>query len=145
LLGISVQAKEALPDFFRFGVRARLAAAHLAFAEAFHAMRIDRQQSALEMMIDPPQFAQGDLKLLGIGDRASFQQIVNRLIGGDKRKAVGQFESLLRKRTIMAQVAQAKSRFVNQMQSQAWFHGLGRCRRPRAEQVPCAQAQMLGD
>ena len=59
--------------------------AHLALAVAGHAVRVQRQERALEMSSRTAQFTQGDLELLGLLEGVTLQQIVDRQVGMRRR------------------------------------------------------------
>ena len=67
--------------------------AHLALAVAGHAVRVQRQERALEMSSRTAQFTQGDLELLGLLEGVTLQQIVDRQVGRDEGQVVGQLKN----------------------------------------------------
>jgi len=58
-------------------------------------MRINRQQSALEVAAGAPDFTQRHLQRLGLGDRMALEQFMNRRIGGHKGQSIGELKTLL--------------------------------------------------
>ena len=58
-------------------------------------MRIHGQQLALEMATGAPDFTQGHLQRLALGDGVALEQLMNGKIARDKGQAVRQFEALL--------------------------------------------------
>jgi hypothetical protein len=96
------------------------------------------------MVAGTAQFAQADLELLGLGHGVAGQELVDGQVGGHEGQAIGQFKAFLREGAPLAIGTQTHGRFIYQVQGQAWFGPLGRLARPRAEQVPGAQAQVLG-
>jgi hypothetical protein len=95
--------------------------AHLALAVAGDTVRIQRQERAGKMLGNAAQFAQANLELLGLLDGMTLQEIMDSRIGGYEGQAVGQFESFLGKRALMAVGTQTHRRLVDQMQTQARF------------------------
>jgi len=68
LATLQVQAEKALRHFERLLVGIESVLPHLAFSGALNAMRINRQQSALEVAAGAPDFTQCHLQRLGLGD-----------------------------------------------------------------------------
>ena len=120
-------------------------ATHLALGKALEPMRIDRQDLSGKVVSGSAQLAPGHLQRLSLRHGVGFEQIVDGLIGGDKGQAVGYFEAFLAERTVAAQAAGAQSGLVHQLQGQAWFDAVTRNSGPATEQIPTAQAEVLGD
>jgi hypothetical protein len=113
-------------------------------AEAAHAMRIDGQQPSLEMARGPAELAQGDLEALTVQDGSSAEEVVNGAIRRQEGQAVGQLEDVLVHCAAVPQAGGAQSRFVDQLQRQAWLDPIGPLRGPRADQVPGTQPEQFG-
>jgi len=144
LMGFGVEREKDLGCFDGTRRLERDLAAHLAFAPRAHAMRVNGQEVALIMTAGTADFSQGDLKGLGLGDGVPFEHLMDGLIGGDKRQAVGQFEALLAERAIAPDAGSAQSRLVDQLEGQARIEMRAGPAGPGLKQVPRAQAQMLG-
>lgn len=145
LTGLGVQAEEGLKDLERLGAGVLAMASGLALGVALEAVRIDGQELAAEMPAGTAQFAQRDLQSLGFPDRVGVEQGVDLRVAGDKGQAVGHLEALLTEGAALPQTARTEGGLVHQLQGQAGFDGAGRGAGPTAEQVPGAQAQMLGE
>src|SRR6266403_2826975 len=72
LATLQVQAEKALRHFERLLGGIESVPAHLAFSGALNAMRINSQQSALEVAAGASDFTQCHLQRLGLGDRMAF-------------------------------------------------------------------------
>lgn len=67
------------------------------------------------------QLSQGDLKRLGLLDRMGIEQVVNNLVRGQKRQAIGEFESPLAEGPPLTDPGHAQGGLVDQLQRQARF------------------------
>jgi hypothetical protein len=81
---VQVQAEKTLRHFERFLVGTETVSAHLTFSGALNAMRINAEQSALEVAAGAPDFTQCHLKRLGLSDSMAAQQLVNGIVSGHK-------------------------------------------------------------
>jgi hypothetical protein len=144
LMGFGVESEKDLGCFDGTRRLERDLSAHLAFAPRAHAMRINGQEVALIMTAGTADFSQGDLKGLGLGDGVPFEHLMDGLIGGDKRQAVGQFEALLAERAIAPDAGRAQGRLVDQLKGQARIEVRSGPAGPGLKQVPRAQAQVFG-
>jgi len=141
---VTIQQEEGLGHFGWFFFGAKAVPAHLAFAVAGHAVRVQGQEGADEMASGAAQFAQGDLQLLGLLDRVTVQQVVDGQVGGNEGQAVGQLKTFLGERTALAVGAQTHGGFIDQVQSQTRLDPVGRQAGPGAQEIPGAQPQVLG-
>ncbi len=132
LAGFAVEKKKALPHFRGLFLAAEAVAAHLTFGVASHAVGIKSQQPAAKMFSRSPQLAQSDLQMPGLLDGASFEQIVDGGIGGDKGQSIGELKTLLRKGALAAIGAQAHGRLVHQVKSHPRFDSLACLAAPSA-------------
>ena len=142
---LDVETEKGLRDFNGRVVAMRLAPDHLAFGLAAHAMGIDGQKAAGKLLARPADSSEGDLKGFTLSHRVGGQKVVNRLIGGDERKAVGDLHSPLAEGAALADPGDAQGGLVNQLQGQARLNLFGRFSTPAAQEVPGSQAQMLGN
>jgi hypothetical protein len=108
-------------------------------------MRIDGQEFALEMARDAADLAQGHLQALGFGDGVCPQELVNGLISGHERQSVSELESFLGQGAFSAQAAGAQGGLMDQLQRQTRLDAFTGLPGPSTEQIPSAQAQVLGD
>ena len=145
LTGIDVQDEEGLgrldgplPGILTVGP-------HVPLGVAAHAMGIDGQQPAPEVARGAADLAEGDLEVEGLGDRAGPEQLVDGHVAGEERQSVGQLEDPVVQGAAVPQPGAAQRRLMNQLQRQAWPHGLRLLSRPAAHQVPGPQAEQLGD
>jgi len=102
-------------------------------------MGIECQEVAGEMATGPPQFAQSDLELLGLLHGMGTEQLMDRLIGGHKGQAVGEFKALLAEGASLANAGDTERGFMDQLEGQARFDRGGGAARPAPEQIPGAQ------
>ena len=109
-------------------------------------MWVDGQEFALKMARSVTDLAQRQLQRPALVDRAFAEQLMDGLIVGDKRQAIDQLETAaVMQRAISANPAGADGGLVNQLQRQTRLDALTRLTRPAAQQIPSAQAQVLGD
>jgi len=144
LMGFGVEGEKHLGRFDGTGRLERDLADHLTVAPGPHAVRVNGQQAGAKVTAGAAEFPQADLKGLGLGDGVSVEHLMDGLIRGDKRQAVGQFEALLAERAIAPDAGRAQGGLVNQLQRQAWGEVRPGLAAPGLKQVPRAQAQMLG-
>jgi len=144
LMGFGIQTEEDLGGFDRVGRLEGNVAAHLAFAPRAYAVRINGQKAALKMAARAADFSQSHLKGLGLGDGVGDEQVVDGLVGGHKRQAVGQFETLLAERVAAPDAGRAQGGLVNQLEGQAGGRRRAGASGPALKQVPRAQTQMFG-
>lgn len=146
LASFGVQQEKGLGLFARGLVGGGTALDHVALGVTDLAMGIQGEQLAREVAAGAPEFAEADLELVGLLDGVGLEQVVHGAIGGKKREAIGQFKALVAEGAMIAQGRPAEGRFVNQMQRQTWGQSArAQVTGPGAQQVPSAQAQMLGD
>jgi len=144
LLGLYIKTEEGLEGFdglFRYLVAM---AAGLAFGVGAQVVGVDGQQIALEVAAGPSQHAQGGLEGLGALDGQRGEQVVDGLVGGHERQAVGQFEALLAERGSGAHAGQAQGRFVEDLQGQARLDPGAGAVQPGAKHIERPQSQVLG-
>ena len=145
LAGGGVQQEEDLRLFGRGLADGGAALDQVAFGVADQAVRVQRQNLAREVAAGPAQFAQGDLELLRLLDGMGGQQVMEGAVGGQPRQAVGQLKALVAQGTVVAQAGPAQRGFMHQMQGQTRGQvAAGGLPRPSSEQIPTAQAQVLG-
>ena len=70
------------------------------------------------MAAGPAQFAQTDLELLGLRDGVGFQQVMQDLIGGQPRQAIGEFKAPVAPRALGAEGRSAQGGFMDQVEGQ---------------------------
>ncbi len=141
---MTIQQEKGLGHFGWLGFGVEAVSAHLTLAVTGHAVRIQRQESAIEMTSGAAQFAQGDLQLLSLLDSVAGQKVVDGHIGGNEGEAVGQFKTLLGERPPLPVRAQAHGGFIDQVQGQTRLDSLLRQARPGTHEIPSAEAQVLG-
>jgi hypothetical protein len=95
LRAIQIQTEETLRHFQRLLVGIETVSPHLAFGRALNAMRINAEQSALEVAAGAPDLTQRHLQCLGLSDRMAAQQLMNGKISRDKGQPVSQLKALL--------------------------------------------------
>ncbi len=122
---MTIQQEKGLGHFGGFFFRTEAVSAHLALAEAGHAVRVQRQQSTGEMASGAAQFTQSDLEVLGLLNGVTGQELVDGHVGGNEGQAVGQLETLLGKGAPVAIRAQTQGGFIDQVQRQTRLDSLG--------------------
>jgi hypothetical protein len=142
-MGVGIETEESLSDLGRFAVAAA-AGTHLAFAPTADAMRVDGQEFSAEMAGGEAQLSQGDLEPLRFGSRVLIEQMVDGYVGGDEGETVDQFETLLAQRACLPYAGDAQGGLMDQLQGQSRLDLLAWLLRPTAEQIPGAQAEVLG-
>ncbi len=142
-MGVGIQTEEGLSDLGWLAVAAATKT-HLAFAPTADAMRVDGQQFSAEMAGGEAELPQGDLQPLAFGDRALVEQMVDGCVSGDEGETVDQFETLLAQRACLPNAGDAQRGFMDQLQGESRMDLLGWLLRPAAEQIPGAQAEVLG-
>lgn len=95
--------------------------AHLSFAVAANAMRVESQELADEVAVGFSHLPQSDLKLLSLGDGASVEEVMDSGVTDDKGQSIRQLKASLAQRAQVAQVAIAQGRFVNELQPYPWL------------------------
>jgi hypothetical protein len=143
-MGFGVEAEKGRRDLVGTDSGIVPVARHLPLARTGQAMRVDGQQATLKVATGPPEAAEGELKFFGLLDGMGHEQIVNALIGNNKREAVEEFEAFLTERTSGSHVHDSESRFVNQLQSHAGGQIRGRRSSPVCQQIPGSQPQVFG-
>ncbi len=143
LMGYGIQTEEDLGGFDRVGCLEGNVAGHLSFAPRADAVRINGQKAAVKVAACAAEFSQSDLKGLGLGDGMGREQVVDGLVGGHKRQAVGQFETLLAECVAAPDAGRAQGGLVNQLEGQAGVHMGAGATGPALKQLPRAQAQMF--
>jgi hypothetical protein len=134
-----------LRTFDRLARWGELAPSSLTLGIAADAVRVRGQKPALEMPESAANFSKSDLKGLSFGHRMRVKQIVDRHIVGNHVKPVGQFKAFLGKDPSVTKACDAKGSFMHKLERQARFDVFGGTTRPAQEQVPGAQAEMLGN
>jgi hypothetical protein len=93
----------------------------------------------------PSQQTEANLELAGLLAGVCVEQLVDSGVGGQEGQTVSQFETFVTQRSFIAQGRPAQGSLVDQVQGQARgqrvvteFSG------PIAQQIPTAQAQVLG-
>lgn len=143
-MGLGIETEEELGGFDGTRRLGRNLTAHLTLAPRAHAMRVNGQELAAKVIARATDFSQGDLKILGLSDGESFEHLMDGLIRGNERQAIGQLETLLTERTIPSDAGGAQGGFVDQLKRQAWVQVRGGPTRPGAKQVPCTQPHVFG-
>ena len=98
LATFQVQAEKALRHFERLlvGIESLNRCRRIwRLVEFCHAMRINSQQSALEVAAGASDFTQCHLQRLGLGDRMALEQFMNGIIGRHKRQSIRELKTLL--------------------------------------------------
>jgi len=142
-VGVGIETEEGLSDLRRFSVAAA-AGTHLAFAPTADAMRVDGQEFPAEMTGGEAELSQGDLEPLRFGDRVLIEQMVDGYVGGDEGETVDQLETLLAQRACLPYAGDAQGGLMDQLQGQSRLDLLGWLLGPAAQQIPSAQAEVLG-
>lgn len=142
-MGVGIQCEEGLRHLGGPVEFVVAMTAHLTFAIAAHAMRVDGQEFALVVTRGAAQLPQGDLQSLGVDHAMGAEQLMHGLVGGDKGQPVGQLKAFLRQCALVAQAGGAQCRLVDQLQSEARLDMSASLLAPATEQVPGAQTQML--
>ena len=145
LAGVGVETEKSLGHLDGLPLVFVLAPRHLAFGVRAHPVRIDGQELAGEVAAGAAQLAEGHFQRLRLFDGVGCKQGVDGLIRGDEGQAVGQLESLLSQAAPPAQTGHAQRGLAHQLQGQARLDALRAFSGPAAQQVPRAEAQMLGD
>jgi hypothetical protein len=144
-MGIDIENKEDLGDFGGLVGSTWAMAAHLAFALAPYAMRIESQNATGKMVTGETHFGQSDLEILGIGDGMFVQEFVHSDITGQKGKPIGQFEALLAQGAALTDAGGTKGRLMHELQGEPRLDAFAGLSRPALQQVPGSQAEMFGD
>ena len=108
-------------------------------------MGIEGEATAGEMAAGPPQPSPGGLHPLGLRHRVGVPPIMQGLIGGEKRQAVGQGQPGMGQAAGFPEPADAQGGLVHQLQQETGRDGVRRLPRPAGQQIPGAQAQVLGN
>ena len=118
---------------------------HLPFGVANLAVRIQGEYLGREVATGTSELAEANLELERLLDRVGIKQVVDGAITRKKGQTIGQFKALVAKGAVIAKGRPAQGRFVDQVQSQARSQRLRtQFTRPGPQQIPSAQAQMLG-
>ena len=145
LLRITIQTEKHLHRFRRLGAFMHPPQADVSAGIAVRPMGIDQQEFSRILSGNAADLAQGDLQLLGLGDRVTVEQVMHRRIRGQKRKSVEQLEATESNTPSLAEAPQAQGRLVHQLQGQSRLDPRPRLAGPPAQQIPCAQAEVFGD
>ena len=144
LMGFGVESEKDLGCFDGTRRLERDLSAQLTFAPGAHAVGINGQEVALIMTAGAADFSQGNLKGFGLGDRVPFEHLMDGLVGGNERQAVGQLKTLLAERAIAPDAGRTQGCLVDQLEGQTRVPIRAGPPRPSLKQIPRAQAQMLG-
>ena len=106
-------------------------------------MRIYGQELALKVTTSSTYTTQGVLELFRLMDRMCIQQIMDALIGSDKRHAIEDLESFLGQAAGGPKMYDSQSCFMHKLQTEAG-RKLARGRpSPLLQKIPGAQAQVF--
>ena len=144
-MGLGVEEEEHLGLFDRRLPGRRTVFDHVPPGKTLPPVGIEHQELAGEMTAGPAQLAQGHLELLGLGHGMRLEQVVEAAIAGEKGQAVGQFEAVVAQGAVGAQGGTAQGGLMHALEGHPGrqFQERG-VLAPLAEQLPGAQAQMLG-
>ncbi len=144
-MGIGVDGEEGLGHFRRFRMIVVALATHLSFAVAGDSMGIDGQESSGKVTGRTAEVAEGQLEALSIGNGVFGEQLMDGAITGQEGQAVEEFKAALAQGALPTNAGEAQRGFVHQLHRQARFHAIGGPVGPGAQEVPGAQAKVLGN
>lgn len=117
--------------------------ADMALSGTPEVMRIKRETLSLIVAAGASQTAQKGLDVLRFSHRMRVEEIMNRLIRGQKRKPVGEFKSAMNQAPGFAQSGRAQGGFMHQLERETGGCRLGGLLGPRRQQIPTPQSQVL--
>ncbi len=145
LAGVGIEGEEGLGHVDGASLAVLFVPAHLTFAVAVQAVRVDDEDASAKVVAGATELAEGDLQLMGVGDGMTVEEEVDGDIGGDKGKSIGQFEAALPQAASFADAGDAEGGFVDQLQGESRFDAGAGASGPAAEEIPSAEAEMFGD